>query len=56
MASERQKQGTEKESETDNRLVDSFKSQDTEVDAAEAGNKMTNAQRHKSTTQMFLSF
>lgn len=24
--------------------------------AAEAGNKMTNAQRHKSTTQMFLSF
>lgn len=57
MASERQKKETEKESETQITGYLALLSHKMQKQmAAEAGNKTTNAQRHKSTTQMFLSF
>lgn len=57
MARERRKQETEKESETEitgHLALLSHKMQ--KQMAAEAGNKTTNAQRHKSSTYIFLSF
>lgn len=43
-------------SETDNSYLTLLSHKIQKKMAAEAGNKMTNAQRHKCTTQMFLSF